>query len=580
MKKYLLVFISLFIVSNILWAQSSSNYFQFSINGGFDKPMLNDNMPYIKYKGGLSTGISLNYYWRHFGVQTDFNYIKNKPAIDHISDPFKGQLKNGVVNMSLFSTRKDITRMFWGLGPAYKFETSNGKFSTELSLLGGIGFVKGGEIYAYGQGYDSLTLRTMPVTYHSGFNSKPFTLKGQLRANYFVTPSVFIQAGAYYIHHFNVKESQKNTMISTVASSNYITYYESTNVNDIFTFNTKALRGYDPTGKIAPPITFNYNSVGAFVGVGFRLFSNGDKRSKHNLEITAIDKISGEKIPNAFVTIKNTKGEVLYTGYTDNNGVFLMEKVSPVFYTIEGNIASAVLEGAVASEEEFKNTKTVKKTIYYASEDFIIEGRAFECSSNKGLKDVTVFLEDATGNFKQTTVTNTNGKFLLSLPKAGNYFLYGKKAKYFSQTEEVNTSNYDRKKSLFVKLNICADEIDCNKTFKLKSIHYDRDKYFIREDAKPELNKLIEFLKENPDLNVELGSHTDCRSDNAYNQTLSQNRAGAAKDYMVSKGIQVSRIKAIGYGETQLLNKCVDGVDCPETMHEINRRTEFKIICK
>ncbi|HPI55483.1 MAG TPA: hypothetical protein PLU10_12370, partial [Chitinophagaceae bacterium] len=195
MKKIILILLSI-TVSTFLRAQPSDRYFQLSVNGGFDKPMLKDNMPYIKYLGGLSTGISLNYYWRHFGVQTDFNYIKNKPAIDQISDPFKGQLKNGVVNMSLFSTRKDITRMFWGLGPAYNFETSNGKFSTELSLLGGIGFVKGGEIYAYGQGYDSLTLRTMPVTYHSGFKSKPFTLKGQIRANYFVTPSVFIQAGA------------------------------------------------------------------------------------------------------------------------------------------------------------------------------------------------------------------------------------------------------------------------------------------------------------------------------------------------------------------------------------------------
>ena len=64
-----------------------------------------------------------------------------------------------------------------------------------------------------------------------------------------------------------------------------------------------------------------------------------------------------------------------------------------------------------------------------------------------------------------------------------------------------------------------------------------------------------------------------------YNKTLSQNRANAAVDYVVSQGIERNRISGMGYGETQLLNSCADGVTCSEAMHQINRRTEMKVIC-
>lgn len=160
-----------------------------------------------------------------------------------------------------------------------------------------------------------------------------------------------------------------------------------------------------------------------------------------------------------------------------------------------------------------------------------------------------------------------------------NYSIYGKKANYLSQTEIVSTQDYDRTKTLFIKLEICLDSADCGKAIVLKNILYDLDKFFIRDDAKPELNRLVQFLNDNPSVNVELSSHTDSRSSHAYNLTLSQNRANAAVDYIVSQGIARSRVTGKGYGETKLLNKCADGVSCSETEHQINRRTEVKVIC-
>jgi outer membrane protein OmpA-like peptidoglycan-associated protein len=85
-------------------------------------------------------------------------------------------------------------------------------------------------------------------------------------------------------------------------------------------------------------------------------------------------------------------------------------------------------------------------------------------------------------------------------------------------------------------------------------------------------------MNDNPEWKVELGSHTDCRGSDTYNKTLSQKRSNSAVSYIISKGIGKERIIAKGYGETQLVNRCDDGVQCTEAEHRQNRRTEFKIL--
>ena len=108
--------------------------------------------------------------------------------------------------------------------------------------------------------------------------------------------------------------------------------------------------------------------------------------------------------------------------------------------------------------------------------------------------------------------------------------------------------------------------------------YWDFDKFNIRPDAALELDKLVTTLNENPTIWIELGSHTDSRGNDAYNQKLSQNRANAAVAYIVSKGIAKERIKAKGYGETVLVNQCKNGIKCTDEEHQLNRRTEFKIV--
>jgi outer membrane protein OmpA-like peptidoglycan-associated protein len=99
-------------------------------------------------------------------------------------------------------------------------------------------------------------------------------------------------------------------------------------------------------------------------------------------------------------------------------------------------------------------------------------------------------------------------------------------------------------------------------------------------DAQSALNEVIHVMENVPDISIELSSHTDSKGSDEYNMTLSQRRAKAAVDYIASKGIKASRISGKGYGETQLVNKCGNGIECSEEEHAQNRRIEFKVIRK
>lgn len=132
-----------------------------------------------------------------------------------------------------------------------------------------------------------------------------------------------------------------------------------------------------------------------------------------------------------------------------------------------------------------------------------------------------------------------------------------------------------------VILNKAAPEyeiIKINQPIRLNNIYYDYDDYQILPDAEDDLEKLLDLMNQYPEMIIELSSHTDSRATEKYNIKLSQNRAESAKKWLTKNGIEGKRIVAVGYGETRILNKCKDNVDCTEDEHRLNRRTEFKII--
>ncbi|MBJ2173382.1 OmpA family protein [Aureibaculum sp. A20] len=112
-------------------------------------------------------------------------------------------------------------------------------------------------------------------------------------------------------------------------------------------------------------------------------------------------------------------------------------------------------------------------------------------------------------------------------------------------------------------------------------IYFNLNKYSIREDAKPELEKVIEVMKNNPEMVIKIESHTDSRGSKEYNKKLSDKRAKATRNYIISQGISRTRIQsAIGYGEDMLLNDCndVNQTKCSKDEHQLNRRSYFYVV--
>lgn len=176
------------------------------------------------------------------------------------------------------------------------------------------------------------------------------------------------------------------------------------------------------------------------------------------------------------------------------------------------------------------------------------------------------------------THSDSVGGFNYKVEAGMQYTIRGSKKGYLTQTILFTPDCRFSVDSLLVQMIMYRDTP--NVPIVLENIFYDLDKHDIRPDAAIELDKLVRVLKANPTIRIELSSHTDSRQTRKYNQDLSERRAQAAVDYIVSKGVERSRLVARGYGETRLRNKCGDYVECSEEDHQVNRRTEFKIISK
>ena len=183
------------------------------------------------------------------------------------------------------------------------------------------------------------------------------------------------------------------------------------------------------------------------------------------------------------------------------------------------------------------------------------------------------------GRNKNYTI-NEEGLVTIELESDMDYDFIAAKENYLKNTENFSTKGIGKDPNnpvLRFELEIVLDKIYRNKEITLENIYYDFDKADIRRDAQPTLNELAETLIQNPEIRIELASHTDCRGNARYNEDLSQRRAQSAVNYLISKGVSEDRLSAIGYGENQLSIDCVCA-RCTEKEHQANRRTTFKII--
>lgn len=178
---------------------------------------------------------------------------------------------------------------------------------------------------------------------------------------------------------------------------------------------------------------------------------------------------------------------------------------------------------------------------------------------------------------KMQVETDASGKYSFSLDAQSNYELTFEKTGFGSEVVSVETKEVPLVITQLVR-DLFLEKIQLNKSIRIENIYYTFDHAYITPAAAIELDKLVTLMKENPTIWIEIESHTDSRGNARYNLELSQRRAEAVVQYLANKGIDKSRLTAIGYGETKLVNDCADGVKCSVEAHQLNRRTEFKIV--
>ena len=224
---------------------------------------------------------------------------------------------------------------------------------------------------------------------------------------------------------------------------------------------------------------------------------------------------------------------------------------------------------------------------------FIVEGIASLKASTLPMDGVRITLINLTDGDTARVTTGKDGKFRFNLLPSKSYVLNGQKEGHFNVSESFKTGAKSEKKTINLKFEI--DEIvesdsgtgsgkptdgsdTAAKTYDIGEVFYDFDKSDIRADAKPTLNQLVKLLNDNPKISIEIQSHTDSRGTTPYNQGLSNRRAASVVNYLVANGISKNRLKSKGFGESQPVNKCVDGVECTPEEHQQNRRTEFIVL--
>ena len=297
------------------------------------------------------------------------------------------------------------------------------------------------------------------------------------------------------------------------------------------------------------------------------------RRSCKQLNILVYDAKTSTPLENADVRIlrNGINQELRMTNVQGQTDICLESNMEYEFKAIKEGYALNSIRFSTLTQ----SPKPVMNVSIYLekSENTLVKGVVKTEVNQKPATGVKVTLRNEKDKSEQTVTTGPDGGYEFDMKPNSPYTITAQKDRY--ATKKTQLTKTKRKSTIVTDSLGIYGEGDI---FQLKNIYYDLNKFFIRADAARELDHVLAILNEYPQMKVELRSHTDARATDAYNIRLSENRARAAMDYLVSRGITPSRLLARGYGESEIVNGCVDGVNCSENEHQQNRRTEFKIL--
>ncbi len=326
---------------------------------------------------------------------------------------------------------------------------------------------------------------------------------------------------------------------------------------------------------------------------------------QYALKVVVVDKRSGAPIEDASIRILSTEGGNVIgrdeagnlITITTENGQDVMKAMPPdkgvegiSDYT--GNFDTELPVGnyAVTASKDGYQTKQATVTVSKPRRMVKIEldkgavaGKArwnaslFNYVTNAPMSGAKVVLTDQASGKKDTVWADANGMVDYNLTPNRKY-----KAEIYQGGQVVGTADLDTTgwptTGEPTSQNFSVAPILPGSAIQLPNIYYNFNDATLRPDARKDLNMVVALMRQQPSLTLELASHTDSRGGSLYNQTLSQRRAEGVVEYLVSQGMKRDRLRPVGYGESELRNRCTDRIDCTEQEHARNRRTEVRIL--
>jgi peptidoglycan-associated lipoprotein len=276
-------------------------------------------------------------------------------------------------------------------------------------------------------------------------------------------------------------------------------------------------------------------------------------------------------------------------GTPTNLGRNFNTSLDDMYYTLNPDGNTGFLVSNRQGTRSLKSKTCCDDIFYFSLQPILVDlmVTVFE-TPKKPLKGSQIRVEEFVeeSSFEKERKTNDQShtfQFDIEVDKA--YQLVVSREGFYPDTIEVNTvgilESTNLKKEVILRPlppEPTTEIISIKEPIRLNNIYYDYDDATILKDAELDLSPLLDLLKEYPTMVIELSSHTDAQGNDDYNKRLSQRRANSAKKWLTDRGITSDRIKAIGFGETKILNHCKNGVRCNDTEHRFNRRTEFRIL--
>ena len=270
-----------------------------------------------------------------------------------------------------------------------------------------------------------------------------------------------------------------------------------------------------------------------------------------DLDIIAKDEFTGQPLPYVEVVLKGPEGRRL-SGLTDATGKVTFNKMPPGDYTVSGFLNNINTSVQNIDKNNFEtNNNQINITITHNDPRYTLSGLVINKTKNipEGGVDVNV-----TNETKRSVITKQSnagdGIFNAQLEAGSDFTLVVKKADYISNIERISTKGLNRSATLYVKLELGIEEAKVGQSIVLNDIYFEVGKADIDIAFSTDLDKLIQFLKDNPETRLEIQGHTDNTGSLNLNNKLSQSRANSVVDYLTKNGIDRNQLIAKGYGSS------------------------------